>query len=443
MYWPLYMYGATRKEHHPAGRPQTSTELLLLSFLKDVIDGRKGNYALHTIFKSGTIPPHKRSYFATTCQGTLRLFELLSTEISSRDPVQITAAGMFLFTDRFPSDLGLDKKRLDAIRMRVKSSDPLNRVLKASSPDQVPPKASLASAPDWLKDTLSSSLGEDFRGVLADSVLPPKYLGARVNTLLTDRERLIKELNDARVWAEASDLDQDAIKLLDGTSVDSLEPYRDGRLEVQDISSQLVCRLAVKGTTDGKVIDACAGNGGKTLALSAMMGNKGNLVSMDTNERSLSRLRQRARRAQVWNYQRILVKGDADLGPYKNWADVVLVDAPCSGLGTLRRNPDIKLHLDREALSRFPPLQLDLLRTYSQLVGPGGRLVYSTCTLNRAENEGVVNSFLSEANAFELKDAHDLAPGLPKDLFRGPFFRPLPTDERSGFFAAVMLKKVG
>jgi 16S rRNA (cytosine967-C5)-methyltransferase len=324
--------------------------------------------------------------------------------------------------------------------MRVRGSDPLSRVLKASSSDQVPQKASLASAPDWLKDILSSSLGEDFRKVLADSLLPPRYLGGRANTLLTDREGLIKELKKAKVWVEGSELDPDGVKLLDGTSVDSLQAYREGRLEVQDLSSQLVCRLAVAGPAPSKVIDACAGNGGKTLALSALMGNKGALISMDNNERSLSRLRQRGRRAQVWNYQRVHVKGDEALEPYRNWADVVLVDAPCSGLGTLRRNPDIKLHLNRDQIIAFPALQLSLLKVYSRMVKAGGRLVYSTCTLNRAENEGVVNSFLSEAKGFELKDAQNLAPSLPKDLFRGPFFQPLPSEDRSGFFAAILLK---
>jgi 16S rRNA (cytosine967-C5)-methyltransferase len=250
----------------------------------------------------------------------------------------------------------------------------------------------------------------------------------------------LDELKKENVRAVASDLDMNALLLPEGTSIDSLSSYREGRLEVQDISSQLVCRLAIAGMGATRVIDACAGNGGKTLALAALMQNKGSLISMDTNERSLARLRQRGRRAQVWNYQRAHVKGWDDLRPYEGWADVVLVDAPCSGLGTLRRNPDIKLHLDREQVSKFPMVQLDLLRTYSKMVRPGGRLVYSTCTLNRSENEGVVNSFLSESKGFELKDAHNLLPDLPKDLFRGPFFQPLPADDRSGFYAAFMMK---
>jgi len=335
------MKGASKTERTGTRGTGASMELLLLDFLRSVHEGKKGNYALHAIFKNNAMPPDRRSRFARACQGTLRLHDLIASEITSRDPVQLTAAGTFLFTDRFPSDLRLEKRRLEAIKMRVRSSDPLSRVLKASSSDQVPQKASLASAPDWLKDILSSSLGEDFRKVLADSLLPPRYLGARANTLLTDREGLIKELRKAKVWVEGSELDPDGVKLLDGTSVDSLQAYREGRLEVQDLSSQLVCRLAVAGPAPSKVIDACAGNGGKTLALSALMGNKGNLVSMDTNERSLSRLRQRGRRAQIWNYQRVHVKGDEELEPYRNWADVVLVDAPCSGLGSLRRNPDI------------------------------------------------------------------------------------------------------
>jgi 16S rRNA (cytosine967-C5)-methyltransferase len=122
---------------------------------------------------------------------------------------------------------------------------------------------------------------------------------------------------------------------------------------------------------------------------------------------------------------------------------MVLVDAPCSGLGTMRRNPDIKLHLTRDRLREFPQIQLPLLATYSRLVAKGGRLVYSTCTLNPDENEKVVYRFTAEHPEFTIVDASGLMPDLPGGMFRGPFFHPMPGADRSGFFSAIMRKDGG
>jgi 16S rRNA (cytosine967-C5)-methyltransferase len=209
-------------------------------------------------------------------------------------------------------------------------------------------------------------------------------------------------------------------------------------MEVQDISSQIACRLSIAGIDPKRVIDACAGNGGKTLALAALMQNKGVLISIDTNEKALLRTRQRARRAQVWNYQRLALKDEKDLDQYKDWADMVLVDGPCSGLGTMRRNPDIKLHLTQEKLREFPSIQMPIVESYSRLVSKGGRLVYSTCTLNPEENEKIVYRFTSKHPEFSILPARSLIPDLPKEMFRGQFFYPMPSEDHSGFFAAIM-----
>jgi 16S rRNA (cytosine967-C5)-methyltransferase len=413
-------------------------EVLLKRFIEDVRDGSKSNSAMHSILRGSHLAPERRSALIRACNGDLRYWYLISDEIRSEDPLQMAAAGMMLFTDWFPGGIGIPRERLSVIKERLNGSGTIRGAMGAKEAKQVPEKAALMSVPSFIKDHLYISYGETAREVLSDALLPPKYLGVRTNTLVMDRDGLASELNIEGVNATRSELDPDALLIPDGSAVDKLTAYRDGHMEVQDISSQIACRIALAGIEGKKVIDACAGNGGKTLSLAALMQNKGVLISIDPNERSLLRTRQRARRAQVWNYQRLHLKSEKDLDPYIGWADMVLVDGPCSGLGTMRRNPDIKLHLTQEQFRRFPDIQLPLLRTYSRLVAKSGRLVYSTCTLNPDENEKLIYRFNAEHPEFKIVPAKDLIPDLPRDLFRGPFFYPMPSEERSGFFAAIM-----
>ena len=191
----------------------------------------------------------------------------------------------------------------------------------------------------------------------------------------------------------------------------ALKAFKAGLFEVQDEGSQLIAEAC--GAKPGQlVIDACAGAGGKTLALAAQMENKGRLVACDRDGRRLLELKQRARRAGAHNWEPRTVaegaSGTARIADLVGKADVVLIDAPCSGLGALRRNPDARWRLDEAEVDSFPPRQKEILERYAALVRPGGRLVYATCSINQRENEEVRAHFLAGHREFEPIDPSEL-----------------------------------
>jgi 16S rRNA (cytosine967-C5)-methyltransferase len=195
------------------------------------------------------------------------------------------------------------------------------------------------------------------------------------------------------------------------TNVFALKAFKAGLFEVQDEGSQLIAEAC--GARPGHtVVDACAGAGGKSLALAAEMHNRGKLIACDRDGRRLDELRQRARRGGVHNWEARAVPegatGEARIDDLRGKADVVLVDAPCSGLGALRRNPDARWRMDQAEVDSFPPRQREILRRYAALVRPGGRLVYATCSINRRENEDVRASFLAEHPEFDPVQPADL-----------------------------------
>jgi 16S rRNA (cytosine967-C5)-methyltransferase len=218
----------------------------------------------------------------------------------------------------------------------------------------------------------------------------------------------------------------------------SLKSFAEGLFEIQDEGSQLLAQL-VDAQPGEKVVDACAGVGGKTLALSAQMHNQGKLFAYDVGRERLAQLSRRARRAGARNiHVHTLPQGsqaDAFLQSMHNEADRVLVDAPCSGLGALRRNPDARYRFQPSDFHRFPALQEEILNRFSLLVRKGGRLVYATCSIVRAENEIVAEQFLHTHSDFRLIPSNSV---LSPDLSPGPFLKLFPHHQGTdGFFAAV------
>jgi 16S rRNA (cytosine967-C5)-methyltransferase len=208
-----------------------------------------------------------------------------------------------------------------------------------------------------------------------------------------------------------------------------LRAQQEGLFEVQDEGSQLL-GLLMEAHPGDSVLDLCAGAGGKTLQLAAAMGDQGRLLAYDPDAERLDRLLQRATRAGLRRLELLRAPPTAGLQ-----VDRVLVDAPCSELGTLRRGPDLRFRLGPEALTRWLPVQSALLRDAARHVRPGGRLVYATCTLNRAENEAQVERFLAEHPDFRpVRPA-----GLDPSLLEGEYLRVLPHRHGTdGFFAAVL-----
>jgi len=211
-----------------------------------------------------------------------------------------------------------------------------------------------------------------------------------------------------------------------------------------DEGSQLVAE-AVAPPPRGRVADACAGAGGKTLALAALLGNQGRVLALDSNGKKLEELRRRARRAGLSNVYAREVKApmlpeEAKLGAW----DRVLVDVPCSGLGTLRRNPEARWRLTPRAVDAYPADQLSLLVTYAPLVAVGGRLVYATCSVLREENDAVVERFLHERSDFATMPLKEIwGKARAAQVGDETFLRLLPhVHDTDGFFAAV-LRRVG
>jgi 16S rRNA (cytosine967-C5)-methyltransferase len=225
-------------------------------------------------------------------------------------------------------------------------------------------------------------------------------------------------------------------------NVHALRSFRDGWFELQDEGSQLIA-MVVEPSPGETVVDACAGGGGKTLHLAALMKNIGVLVSVDLEERRLKNLRGRAGRAGV-TMATVMRTGPDLLGSYRRKADAVLVDAPCSGVGTFRRNPGAKLKFSEDFVSTVCRTQRRLLEDSAELVKPGGRLVYATCSLLRQENETAVESFLSKHTEFALQH---VAPILRRHAVTAddstPFLLLLPhRTTTDGFFAAAMIRKL-
>jgi 16S rRNA (cytosine967-C5)-methyltransferase len=249
-----------------------------------------------------------------------------------------------------------------------------------------------ASLPRWIAELFARQLGIDEARALARAMNERAPLTVRANLLANDREALRGQLAAEGVRSEPTRFSPWGLVLDGRENAFSLAAFRDGRFEIQDEGSQLIA-LACGARPGWTVVDACAGAGGKALALAAEMRNKGSLHALDPDEGRLDEARRRARRAGVHNLRaRAIAAGpeaEGQLQDLAGKADVVLVDAPCSGLGTLRRKPDARWRLAPEDPARFATLQRDLVRRFAALLRPGGRLVYATCSVGPTENEGV------------------------------------------------------
>ena len=284
-------------------------------------------------------------------------------------------------------------------------------------------------APRWMVEKLASS---GIAGEEAEALLSRAPLDLRVNTLKAARDSLSLPVEWEMLLAPAG------MRLPAGTQVDQWEEFRDGKIEVQDCGSQLAC-LAADAKPGETVIDLCAGAGGKTLALAAAMENAGTLIAADTDKRRLSQLGPRAERAGAAIAGTVLLDPGKELealGEYRESADCVLVDAPCSGTGTWRRNPETRWRITPKEIERVTALQARLLELAAVLVKPGGRLVYVTCSLLDSEGKDPVAAFLAN-HAEWLSDRPQLPAGRPQ----GEGIRLTPYhDGTDGFFIARLCR---
>jgi 16S rRNA (cytosine967-C5)-methyltransferase len=250
------------------------------------------------------------------------------------------------------------------------------------------------SVPDWIDELCAKELGENLWTKELAALNKQADVVLRVNTLNITRENLIKALEKESVFAEKLPNHPDAIKLTERANVFKTDAFKKGYFEVQDASSQLVAEyLDVKPGM--KVVDTCAGAGGKTLHLSALMQNKGQIIAMDIYESKLRKLKVRAKRNKAHNIDLRVIDSTKPIKKLHNKADRVLIDAPCSGLGVLRRNPDSKWKLQPEFVENIKETQQQVLQQYSKMVKQGGKLVYATCSVLPSENQQQVECFLA------------------------------------------------
>ena len=280
-------------------------------------------------------------------------------------------------------------------------------------------------APDWLVAVLA---GSDIAGAEAEALLSRAPLDVRVNTLKADRDTIVLPAPSQPTEAPQG------LRLEPGAPVESWDAFCDGLIEVQDTGSQLAC-LAVGARPGETVVDLCAGGGGKTLALAAAMDNRGTLVASDTDRTRLSRLTPRARRAGAGMIEARLLDPGRELemlADLAGRADAVLVDAPCSGTGTWRRNPEARWRLSDMRMKRFIATQRTLIDVGAALVRPGGRLIYVVCSLIDGEGADQVEAFLADHPDWSA-DPVQLPLGRP----RGKGWRLSPFhDGTDGFFIA-------
>lgn len=265
------------------------------------------------------------------------------------------------------------------------------------------------SIPDWLNDLGRSQLGDAWPKEITALNKTADFI-IRTNTLKTTRANLLKELAKLDIKAEQLADYPDAIRIVKRANLFSTPLFKAGMFEVQDASSQKVAAfLDVKPGMH--VIDACAGAGGKTLHLSSLMQSKGRIISMDTEAWKLDELKKRAKRAGAQNIETRVID-DKTINKLKNSADRVLLDVPCSGLGVIKRNPDAKWKLKPEFINNIIQTQQHILAEYSQMVKPGGYLVYATCSILPSENNQQVELFLKNNSNFELVKQEVVSPLL-------------------------------
>ena len=270
------------------------------------------------------------------------------------------------------------------------------------------------SIPDWLDEIGSKELGETVWETELHELNKEAQVVLRVNTLKINKVQLHRLLEEESVETIPVGDYPDALLLMKRQNLQQTNEYKQGLFEVQDASSQLIAPFLQlqEGLT---VIDACAGAGGKSLHIAAVMKNKGRIVSMDLEERKLVELKKRAERAGVSIIETKIINADA-INKLKNTADRLLLDVPCSGLGVMRRTPDAKWKLNLDFLSRVKNTQQEIITNYSQVLKPGGLMVYATCSILPSENQNQVKVFLEKNKNFEFIEDRKI---LPSEGFDG------------------------
>lgn len=323
---------------------------------------------------------------------------------------------------------------------------PLDVLQKLHSFADVQPHAATASASlaavhsfqEWMIDEWNTVWGAQETEALCSVLNTQAPMTIRVNTIKTTREECREILQKEGIETDIAELSPYGLHLKRRTNLFQLAAFRDGLFEVQDEGSQLLA-LLVNPKPGSKVVDACAGAGGKALAMASVMKNRGEIFALDVHSFRLDELRKRIKRSGVDSIRAKVITEGETLPALLGAADAVLVDAPCSGTGTIRRNPGMKWSVSRQMIEELRVKQASILALNAAYVKPGGRLVYATCSLMTSENEGIAQEFLSAHPDFSLIPPSVILEryGLER-IAQKEYFQLLPQHYNTdGFFAAV------
>ena len=399
---------------------------------------------------------HDRRFIAETLYGTLRHYtkcEALAANAVGPDMQGLSEQDRRLWiVAAYLNGLGNDKEiSAEALVAKTHSTELQSRasevLARLKTPLDLPtdPVRRIAadfSFPQWMAARFADEMGIDTATQLCGVLNTPASLSLRVNTLKTDIEACQKTLKEQGIETARARLSPVGLQVPRRRNLFQLEAFRDGFFEVQDEGSQLL-PLFIDPKPAAKVLDACAGAGGKTLQLAALMQNRGEIYASDINTFRLNELKKRSRRAGAFNIRTIatetLIDRSAD---FKGFFDLVFIDAPCTGLGTLRRNPGMKWTVTEQSVTELAIKQIDILNTHASYLKPGGLLFYATCSVLKEENEGVVQKFLDTHSEFSLVDAAEYAKKTGLERFvQDRFFRLWPhRDDTDGFFCAVFAR---
>jgi 16S rRNA (cytosine967-C5)-methyltransferase len=328
-----------------------------------------------------------RSFIAETTYEMVRWWRLVNFLSPSKDPWDLFGTYWLMQGNELPPWDEFARLQPEKIKSKY---------------DSITDPGLLESIPEWLQTLGSKELGEKWEAEI-HALNEEAEVVLRVNTLKTTRERLKNLLEADGIRSYLVKGYPDALVLEERQNVFRHPSFKEGLFEVQDASSQLVA-AALQVEPGMRVIDACAGAGGKSLHLAALMGNKGKVISMDVEEWKLQQAKLRARRNGVSIFEPKIIEGSKTIKRLKESADRLLLDVPCSGLGVLRRNPDTKWKLSAESIAKVQATQQEILQSYPSMLKKGGQLVYATCSILPSENEDQIKKFLaSEAGKdFEL-----------------------------------------
>ena len=313
--------------------------------------------------------------------------------------------------------------------------------VKAEPVDALPP-AARAELPDWVMERLGRHYSGSGILTLARGLNEPAPLDLRVNALRAGRDDVLRKLASDGIDAVPTPYSPVGVRVKGRPAVNKHPLFTGGAIEVQDEGSQLLCYLVAPRRHD-LVVDFCAGAGGKSLMLGALMRSQGRLYAFDVSATRLDRLKPRLKRSGLSNLYPHSIRNENDLRVKRlaGKIDRVLVDAPCSGLGTLRRNPDLKWRQSPQSVEEMKAKQAAILRAAANLLKPGGRLVYATCSLLAEENEDIVMAFLAERPEFRQLDCSELMREARIGVDTGLFLKLFPhLHGTDGFFAGALVR---